>query len=80
MSSRFRSRGLEPQVEQVRAVPLASRRRAALLLARKAGTSPSAIAARSRIVDIAACPVLSPGIAARLPKLKTALAPLLVAA
>ena len=67
------SRGLEAPVEEVRAVPLASRRRAALALGRTA----KGIAFGYRVVDIAACPVLSPAIAGRLPKLKSALAPLL---
>ena len=73
------SRGLEAPVEQVRAVPLASRRRAAFALGRTAkGIAFGYRAARSHaIVDIAACPVLSPAIAGRLPKLKSALAPLL---
>jgi 23S rRNA (uracil1939-C5)-methyltransferase len=73
------SRGLEAPVEEVRAVPLASRRRAAFALGRTAkGIAFGYRAARSHaIVDIAACPVLSPGIAERLLKLKSALAPLL---
>jgi 23S rRNA (uracil1939-C5)-methyltransferase len=73
------SRGLEAPVEQVRAVPLASRRRAAFTLGRTVkGIAFGYRAARSHaIVDIAACPVLSPAIAGRLPKLKSALAPLL---
>ena len=73
------SRGLEAPVEEVRAVPLASRRRAAFALGRTARDIAFGYrAARSHaIVDIAACPVLSPGIAGRLPKLKAALAPLL---
>ena len=73
------SRGLAAPVEQVRAVPLASRRRAAFALGRgEEGIAFGYRAARSHdIVDIAACPVLSPGIAERLPKLKSALAPLL---
>jgi 23S rRNA (uracil1939-C5)-methyltransferase len=73
------SRGLEAQVEEVRAVPLASRRRAAFTLGRTArGVAFGYRGARSHaIVDIAACPVLSSSIAGRLPKLKSALAPLL---
>ena len=68
------SRGLEGPVEEIRAAPLASRRRAAFALGRTA----DGIAFGYRaIVDIAACPVLSPAIAGRLPKLKSALAPLL---
>jgi 23S rRNA (uracil1939-C5)-methyltransferase len=60
-------------------VPLASRRRAAFTLGRTArGVAFGYRGARSHdIVDIAACPVLSPGIAGRLTKLKSALAPLL---
>jgi 23S rRNA (uracil1939-C5)-methyltransferase len=73
------SRGLEVPVEEVRAVPLASRRRAALTLGRTArGIALGYRGARSHdIVDIEACPVLSPAIAGRLPKLKSVLAPLL---
>jgi len=73
------SRGLKALVEEVRAVPLASRRRAAFTLGRAArGVAFGYRGARSHaIVDIAACPVLSPAIAGRLPKLKSALAPLL---
>jgi 23S rRNA (uracil1939-C5)-methyltransferase len=73
------SRGLEAPVEEVHAVPLASRRRAAFALGRTASSiSFGYRAARSHaIVDIAACPVLSPSIAGRLPKLKSALVPLL---
>jgi 23S rRNA (uracil1939-C5)-methyltransferase len=73
------SRGLEAPVEQVRAVPLASRRRAAFTLGRTArGVAFGYRGARSHaIVDVAACPLLSPAIAGRLPKLKSALAPLL---
>jgi 23S rRNA (uracil1939-C5)-methyltransferase len=60
-------------------VPLASRRRAAFTLGRTArGVAFGFRGARSHaIVDIAACPVLSPAIAGRLPQLKSALAPLL---
>jgi 23S rRNA (uracil1939-C5)-methyltransferase len=73
------SRGLEVPVEEVRAVPLASRRRAVFSLGRTArGVALGYRGARSHgIVDIAACPVLSPGLASRLPKLKAALTPLL---
>jgi 23S rRNA (uracil1939-C5)-methyltransferase len=72
------SRGLEAPVEEVRAVPLTSRRRAAFTLGRTAlGVAFGYRGARSHaIVDIAACPVLSPVIAGRLPQLKSALAPL----
>jgi 23S rRNA (uracil1939-C5)-methyltransferase len=70
---------LNAPVEDVRTVPLASRRRAAFTLGRTArGVAFGYRGARSHnIVDIAACPVLSPAIAGRLPKLKSALAPLL---
>jgi 23S rRNA (uracil1939-C5)-methyltransferase len=73
------SRGLEAPVEEARPVPLASRRRAAFTLGRTArGVAFGYRGARSHdIVDIAACPVLSPGIAGCLPKLKSVLAPLL---
>jgi len=73
------SRGLEAPVEEVRPVPLASRRRAAFALGRTAhGIAFGYRTQRSHaIVAIAACPVLSPRIVARLPKLKAALAPLL---
>jgi 23S rRNA (uracil1939-C5)-methyltransferase len=72
------SRGLEALVEPMRPVPLSSRRRATFAVARTAqGLALGYRAARSHaIIDIAACPVLSPGIALRLGKLKTALAPL----
>ena len=74
----LKSRGLDVPVEPVRPVPLASRRRASFALARAGqGLAFGYRAARSHaIVDIAACPVLRPGIAARLAKLKSALAPL----
>jgi 23S rRNA (uracil1939-C5)-methyltransferase len=73
------SRGLEVPVEEARPVPLASRRRAAFTLSRTArGVAFGYRGARSHaIVDIAACPVLSSSIAGHLPKLKSALAPLL---
>ena len=73
------SRGLYAPVEEVRPVPLASRRRAAFTLGRTArGVVFGYRGARSQdIVDIEVCPVLSPAIAGRLPKLKSALAPLL---
>jgi 23S rRNA (uracil1939-C5)-methyltransferase len=74
----LRSRGLDAEVEPVRPVRVGSRRRAALALARgKTGTALGYRRARSReLIDIAVCPVLSPGIVARLAKLKTVLAPL----
>ena len=60
-------------------MPLASRRRAVFALGRAAqGIAFGYRAQRSHaIVAIAVCPVLSPRIVARLPKLKAALAPLL---
>jgi len=75
----LKSRGLEATVEPVRPVPLGSRRRASFALARtKQGIAFGYRGARSHdIVDIAVCPVLSQRIVARLPKLKSALAPLL---
>src|SRR5262245_22125562 len=74
----LKSRDLDTEVEPVRPVPLGSRRRAALALARgKAATALGYRRARSHeLIDIAVCPVLSPGIVARLSKLKAALAPL----
>jgi 23S rRNA (uracil1939-C5)-methyltransferase len=75
----LKSRGLSAEVEAVRSVPLGSRRRASLAL----GRNPHGLAlgyhrARSHeLIDVAVCPVLSPSIAASLPKLKAALAPLL---
>jgi 23S rRNA (uracil1939-C5)-methyltransferase len=73
------SRGLDAPVDEMRSVPLASRRRAAFTLGRTArGVAFGYRGARSHdIVDIAACPVLSPGIAGCLPKLKPVLAALL---
>ena len=75
----LRSRGLEAEVEPVRPVPLGSRRRAALALGRsKQGIALGYRRARSHeLIDIDVCPVLSPRIVERLPKLKQALAPLL---
>ena len=75
----LKSRGLEAEVEPVRSVPLGSRRRAALVLGReKAGLALGYRRARSHdLIDVAVCPVLSPRIVERLPKLKQALAPLL---
>jgi len=75
----LRSRGLDAEVEAVRPVPLASRRRASLALGRAArGLALGYRRARSHeLIDVAVCPVLSPSIAASLPKLKAALAPLL---
>ena len=74
----LKSRGLDANVEEVRAEPLASRRRATFGL----GTDRDGIAlgfhrARSHdLIDIETCPILSPRIAARLSGLKAMLAPL----
>jgi 23S rRNA (uracil1939-C5)-methyltransferase len=75
----LRSRGLDAEVEQVWPVPLGSRRRASLALGRtKSGIALGYRRARSHdLIDVQSCPVLSPRIAASLPKLKEALAPLL---
>ena len=75
----LKSRGLQAEVEPVRPVPLGSRRRAALTLGRnEQGLALGYRRARSHdLIDIDICPILSPRIVARLPKLKTALAPLL---
>src|SRR5262245_8695611 len=75
----LRQRGLEVDVEQVRPVTLGSRRRAALTLGReKAGVALGYRRARSHeLIDIEICPVLSPRIVARLPKLRQTLTPLL---
>ena len=71
----LRSRGLDAEVDAVRPVPVGSRRRAALALGR--GTEGLALGyrrARSHeLIDIDICPILSPRIVARLPKLKQAL-------
>jgi 23S rRNA (uracil1939-C5)-methyltransferase len=75
----MRSRGLDPEIEKVRPVPVGSRRRAALALGRgRAGLALGYRRARSHeLIDIDVCPVLTPRIVAGLPKLKQALAPLL---
>lgn len=75
----LRSRGLEAEVEPARPVPLGSRRRARLTLGRnQQGLALGYRRARSHdLIDIDVCPVLSPRIVKRLPKLKAALAPLL---
>ncbi len=72
----LRARGLDADVEQVRPVLLGSRRRAALALCRgKDGVAFGYRRARSNeLIDIEVCPVLSPRIVERLPKLKRALA------
>jgi len=75
----LRSRGLDAEVDQVRPVTLGSRRRAALALGRgKGGVALGYRRARSHeLIDIEICPVLSPRIVERLPRLREALAPLL---
>ncbi len=75
----LQSRGLKVEVDAVRPVPVGSRRRAALALGRsKQGVALGYRRARSHeLIDIEICPVLSPRIVERLPKLKQALAPLL---
>ena len=75
----LRSRGLDAEVEDVRPVSLGNRRRATFSLGRD-GQGVVLGYRRSRshdLIDIEACPILSPGIVARLPKLKAALASLL---
>jgi 23S rRNA (uracil1939-C5)-methyltransferase len=74
----LRSRGLEADVEEVRPVPLGTRRRASLALGHdKTGAAFGYHRARSHdLIDVTACPVLSPRIVAALPKLKAALASL----
>ena len=73
------ARGLDVEVEPVRAVPIASRRRAAFsLVSRGKDVTLGYRRARSHdLIDIGVCPVLSPEIVASLPALKALLAPLL---
>jgi 23S rRNA (uracil1939-C5)-methyltransferase len=75
----MKSRGLETEIEPVRPVPVGSRRRATFTLGRsQQGVALGYRRARSHdLIDIDICPILSPRIVKRLPKLKTALAPLL---
>jgi 23S rRNA (uracil1939-C5)-methyltransferase len=75
----LRARGLDAEVEDVRPVPLGSRRRATFALARDGQDLVLGYRrARSHdLIDIDMCPILSRKIVARLPKLKAALAPLL---
>ncbi|HUW73790.1 MAG TPA: class I SAM-dependent RNA methyltransferase [Methyloceanibacter sp.] len=79
MVQALKSRGLDAEVEHVRPVSLGSRRRATFSLGRDGrGVVLGYRRARSHdLIDIDVCPILSPGIVARLPKLKAALAPLL---
>jgi 23S rRNA (uracil1939-C5)-methyltransferase len=75
----LRSRGLDAEVDAVRPVPVGSRRRTALALGRgKEGLALGYRRARSHeLIDVDICPILSPRIVARLPKLKQALGTLL---
>lgn len=75
----LRSRGLDAEVEPTRPVPLGGRRRATFSLGRnEQGLALGYRRARSHdLIDIAVCPVLSPGIVSRLPKLRAVLVPLL---
>jgi 23S rRNA (uracil1939-C5)-methyltransferase len=75
----LKSRGLDTEVEEVRPVAPGTRRRAALTLGRtNGGLALGYRRARSHdLIDVTVCPVLYPPIAANLPKLKGALAPLL---
>jgi 23S rRNA (uracil1939-C5)-methyltransferase len=74
----LRSRGLDAEVDAVRPVPLGSRRRAGLALGRGIALALGYRRARSHeLIDIDICPILSPRIVARLPKLKRALGTLL---
>jgi 23S rRNA (uracil1939-C5)-methyltransferase len=76
----LKSRGLlTAEIEPVRPVPLASRRRATLSL-RRGQDGPVLGYRRSRsneLIDVAACPVLTPAISDRLTALKTGLGSLL---
>lgn len=73
------SRGLDAEVEDTRPVPLGSRRRATFALGHdRKGLVLGYRRARSHdLIDINVCPILSPRIVSRLPRLKAALAPLL---
>jgi 23S rRNA (uracil1939-C5)-methyltransferase len=79
VAAALRARGIEAEVDPVRPVPLGSRRRASLALRRgDEGVALGYRRARSHdLIDVSVCPVLSPRIVERLPKLKQALAPLL---
>ncbi|MGE5260588.1 MAG: class I SAM-dependent RNA methyltransferase [Actinomycetota bacterium] len=79
VTTALKSRGLAAEVEPVRPVALGSRRRATLALGRSAdGPTLGYHRARSHnLIDVAACPVLSPRITDSLTRLKQALAPLL---
>lgn len=72
-------RGIEADVEEVRTVPLASRRRAVFSAARQDGGVRLGFrrALSHDIVDLEVCPVLVPAITGALPALRTLLATLL---
>jgi 23S rRNA (uracil1939-C5)-methyltransferase len=74
----LRSRGLDAEVDEIRPVPLGSRRRASLAFGRGAkGPALGYHLSRSHeLIGVEVCPVLSPRIVAALPKLRKALAPL----
>jgi len=74
----LRSRGLDAEVDEIRPVPLGSRRRASLTFGRGAkGPALGYNLSRSHeLIGVEVCPVLSPRIVAALPKLRKALAPL----
>ena len=79
VAAALKARGLAAMIEPVRPVPLGSRRRAALALGRgKDGPVLGYRRARSHdLIDVAACPVLIPGISNNLTGLKQALSSLL---
>jgi 23S rRNA (uracil1939-C5)-methyltransferase len=79
VAAAFKAHGIEMEIEPVRPVPLASRRRAGFAVRRGAqGIAFGFRAARSHnVVDLDACPLLTLRIASALPKLKPMLAPLL---
>jgi len=74
----LQSRGLDADVEPVRSVPLASRRRASFALSRTPSGTVLGYHKRAShdVIAVEVCPVLVPEIVARLPGLKSALASL----
>jgi 23S rRNA (uracil1939-C5)-methyltransferase len=74
----LQSRGLDADVEPVRSVPLASRRRASFALSRTPSGAVLGYHKRAShdVIAVEVCPVLVPEIVARLPGLKSALASL----
>ena len=74
----LRSRGLDAEVDEIRPVPLGSRRRASLTFGRGAkGPALGYHLSRSHeLIGVEVCPVFFPRIVAALPKLRKALAPL----